>query len=82
MGPFHMGTRRDSLKRMRLSESRRVPLWNGPIECRLFRFDLVAGTARAPRPEAGAAALRGGREQAQSDTGEGVAEFFQQLAAH
>jgi putative N6-adenine-specific DNA methylase len=20
-----------------------VPLWNGPIECRLFRFDLVSG---------------------------------------
>jgi len=26
--------------RMRFKESRRVPLWNGPIECRLFRFDL------------------------------------------
>lgn len=36
-------------QRMRLKESRRVPLWNGPIECRLFRFDLVAGSARAPR---------------------------------
>ena len=38
---------------MRLKESRRTPLWNGPIECRLFRFDLVAGTMRtdaaAPR---------------------------------
>lgn len=31
---------------MRLKENRRVPLWNGPIECRLFRFDLVAGSAR------------------------------------
>lgn len=31
---------------MRLKESRRVPLWNGPIECRLFRFDLVAGGLR------------------------------------
>jgi putative N6-adenine-specific DNA methylase len=31
---------------MRLKESRRIPLWNGPIECRLFRFDLVAGSAR------------------------------------
>ncbi len=29
--------------KMRLKESRRVPLWNGPIECRLFRFDMVAG---------------------------------------
>jgi len=28
---------------MRLKETRRVPLWNGPIECRLFRFDVVAG---------------------------------------
>ena len=31
---------------MRLKATRRVPLWNGPIECRLFRFDLVAGSAR------------------------------------
>jgi putative N6-adenine-specific DNA methylase len=31
---------------MRLKESRRVPLWNGPIECRLFRFDMVAGAVR------------------------------------
>jgi putative N6-adenine-specific DNA methylase len=23
-----------------------VPMWNGPIECRMFRFDLVAGSAR------------------------------------
>jgi putative N6-adenine-specific DNA methylase len=34
---------------MRLKESRRIPMWNGPIECRLFRFDLVAGSAREPR---------------------------------
>src|SRR5207237_4832602 len=34
---------------LRLKESRRVPLWNGPIECRLFRFDMVAGSARGPR---------------------------------
>ncbi|WP_418124081.1 THUMP domain-containing class I SAM-dependent RNA methyltransferase [Variovorax sp. 160MFSha2.1] len=33
-------------KLMRLKESRRVPMWNGPIECRLFRFDMVAGSAR------------------------------------
>ena len=31
---------------MRLKAARRVPMWNGPIECRLFRFDLVAGSAR------------------------------------
>ncbi len=34
--------------RMRLKESRRVPMWNGPIECRLFRFDVMAGSARKP----------------------------------
>ena len=32
---------------MRLKESRRVPMWNGAIECRLFRFDLVTGSNRA-----------------------------------
>ena len=29
--------------KMRLKESRKVPMWNGPIECRLFKFDMVAG---------------------------------------
>ena len=29
--------------KMRLKESRRFPMWNGPIECRLFKFDMVAG---------------------------------------
>lgn len=33
--------------RMRLKESRRVPMWNGPIECRMFRFDMVAGRVKA-----------------------------------
>jgi putative N6-adenine-specific DNA methylase len=28
---------------LRLKESRRVPLWNGAIECRLMRFELSAG---------------------------------------
>ena len=32
---------------MRLKEARRTPMWNGPIECRLFRFDLVAGSMRS-----------------------------------
>jgi putative N6-adenine-specific DNA methylase len=31
---------------MRLKETQRVPMWNGPIECRLFRFDLVPGSMR------------------------------------
>jgi putative N6-adenine-specific DNA methylase len=34
---------------MRLKESRRVPLWNGAIECRLFRFDMTAGAGPGGR---------------------------------
>ena len=40
--------------KMRLKESRRVPMWNGPIECRLFRFDMVKGSVRAPRGDGAA----------------------------
>lgn len=32
---------------MRLKAARRVPMWNGPIECRMFRFDMVQGSARS-----------------------------------
>jgi putative N6-adenine-specific DNA methylase len=42
--------------RMRLKETRRIPMWNGPIECRLFRFDMVAGSARGDRAGTGDAA--------------------------
>ncbi|UJW80903.1 THUMP domain-containing class I SAM-dependent RNA methyltransferase [Hydrogenophaga sp. SL48] len=38
--------------KMRFKESRRVPLWNGPIECRLFRFDLTARRAPDGNPPA------------------------------
>lgn len=37
--------------KMRLKESRRVPLWNGPIECRLFRFDIQGRQAPSPIQE-------------------------------
>ena len=33
-------------RQMRLSESRKIPLFNGPLECRFFRFDLVSGSFR------------------------------------
>ncbi|HVE90455.1 MAG TPA: THUMP domain-containing protein [Burkholderiaceae bacterium] len=33
-------------KQMRLQESRKTVLFNGPIECRFFRFQLVAGGYR------------------------------------
>ncbi len=32
--------------RLRLKPSRRTPLHNGALECRLFRFEMVAGSAR------------------------------------
>ncbi len=32
--------------KMRLKESRRVPMWNGPLECRLFKFEMIRGSAR------------------------------------
>ena len=43
--------------KMRLKESRRTPMWNGPIECRLFRFDMIKGAVkpRKPAEEGGAA---------------------------
>ena len=31
-----------------LKPERRIPLWNGSIECRLFAFRIVAGSMRAP----------------------------------
>lgn len=34
--------------KLRFKESRRVPMWNGPIECRLFRFDLMARKPKTP----------------------------------
>ena len=42
--------------RMRLKESRRVPMWNGPIECRMFRFDIQG--RRAPVADAATDAAR------------------------
>ncbi|MDZ7591501.1 MAG: THUMP domain-containing protein [Rubrivivax sp.] len=34
---------------LRMKESRRVPMWNGAIECRLYRFDIVAGAGPGAR---------------------------------
>jgi putative N6-adenine-specific DNA methylase len=42
-------------KMLRLKESRKTPFFNGALECRLFRFDMVAGFHRreAAMPSAG-----------------------------
>ncbi len=38
---------------LRLRESAKTPLFNGALECRLFRFDLIAGSVRnRPAPAA------------------------------
>jgi putative N6-adenine-specific DNA methylase len=33
-------------KLIRLEASRRTPLWNGSLECRLYEFRIVAGSHR------------------------------------
>lgn len=45
--------------KMRFKESRRTPLWNGPIECRLFRFDVVAGTHKPRKDAPGGSSVQG-----------------------
>jgi putative N6-adenine-specific DNA methylase len=43
-------------KLLRLKEARKTPFFNGALECRLFRFDMVAGFNRReqakPKPAA------------------------------
>jgi putative N6-adenine-specific DNA methylase len=34
-------------KLVRLQPSRRTPLWNGSLECRLYEFKIVSGSNRA-----------------------------------
>ncbi len=38
----------DAAKQIGLRPSRKVRLFNGPIECRLLRFDIYSGTRRTP----------------------------------
>jgi len=35
---------------IRLHASRRTPLYNGPLDCRLYEYRIVAGGMRRPRP--------------------------------
>lgn len=45
----------DLPKLLRLKEARKTPFFNGALECRLFRFDMVAGSNRReaakPKPD-------------------------------
>jgi len=38
----------DAAKQIGLRPSRKIRLFNGPLECRLLRFDIYAGTRRPP----------------------------------
>jgi putative N6-adenine-specific DNA methylase len=38
-------------KLIRLSVSRRIPLYNGALDCRLFVYDMVAGSNRKVKKE-------------------------------
>ena len=40
----------------RLKEARKTPFYNGAIECRLFRFDMVQGAVKPRKPAEGGAA--------------------------
>ncbi|AIZ64138.1 THUMP domain-containing protein [Hymenobacter sp. DG25B] len=37
-------------KRVGLKASRRIPLFNGPIDCRLLKYELYQGTRKHPQP--------------------------------
>jgi putative N6-adenine-specific DNA methylase len=43
---------RDLPAQLKLKEMRRTVLFNGPIECRLYRFELVSGSYRPKKREA------------------------------
>lgn len=40
----------DALKHLGLQTSRRIPLFNGPLECRLVRYDIFAGKRQNAGP--------------------------------
>ena len=40
-------------KLIRLQTSKRIPLFNGPLECRLFEYRMIAGSARKQKAEEG-----------------------------
>jgi putative N6-adenine-specific DNA methylase len=35
-------------KRIHLAASKRTPLFNGKLECRLFEYKMIAGSRRKP----------------------------------
>ena len=51
-------------KLIKLQVSKRTPLFNGALECRLFEYRIVAGSMRGPKPVQGSdAAAQSGEER-------------------
>jgi putative N6-adenine-specific DNA methylase len=51
-------------KLIKLQVSKRTPLFNGALECRLFEYRIVAGSMRGPKPVQGSdAAAQSGKER-------------------
>lgn len=48
---YLLSSDRDTPKYMRLSASKKTPLFNGALDCRLFEFKMVAGSARKDKPK-------------------------------
>ncbi len=61
----------EAAKRIGLKPARRVPLFNGPIDCRLLKYELYGGSRRAPSPHppAPSPAERGSHGGADDDDG-------------
>lgn len=51
-------------KLIKLQVSKRTPLFNGALECRLFEYKIVAGSMRAPKPAQGDDTVRRDRSGA------------------
>jgi putative N6-adenine-specific DNA methylase len=41
---------RELPKRIRLSVSKRIPLYNGALECRLLEYKIISGSMRSTKP--------------------------------
>ena len=65
----------EAAKRIGLKPARRVPLYNGPIDCRLLKYELYGGSKREPRaasphPPAPSPAERGSHDGANENAQE------------
>ena len=55
------------VKRIGLKAKRRIPVWNGPIECRFLQYPLVPRRSQAEREDAAARSSSAGSDGAAHD---------------